>query len=122
MNSGGGVHALDIFFRAFKMNGIVIEASIATNSKNEVFFLAHSRKIGTLGKMGEWIDFAIEYEWGKGEYRVYSGDTLVGTGNSTYNNNSANHEMVSMITLGANSSTTANYYIDDLCFYTYKKQ
>ena len=121
MNSGGGMHALDIFFRAFKMNGIVIESSIATNSKNEVFFLAHSKKIGTLGKMGEWIDFAIEYEWGKGEYRVYSGDTLVGTGNSTYNN-SANHEMVSMITLGANSSTTANYYIDDLCFYTYKKQ
>ena len=110
-----------MLFRAFNMNSIVIEASIGT-SKNEVLFLAGSKKIATLGALGEWIDFAIEYEWGKSEYRVYSGDTLVGTGNYTYNNNTAKHEMVSMIGFGANSTTTANYYIDDFCFYTYKKQ
>ena len=69
-------------------------------------------KIGDLGKLDETISFRLEYYWGEGIYRVYANGIYVGSNSTTYNNRA--HQEVQGISLGAPSTSTVHYTLDNV--------
>ena len=104
-----------------------IQASIRKNGTDIYFHETNGNSLGKVGTMNEWFEIAIIYDWGAGEYAVYTVDSngdkkLVGIGTSTLSTSSGApvaHQLVSRVTLGSDSNVVANYYIDDITFYTY---
>ena len=100
-----------------KWLGSIAILSDPENSLTEIYGFDSENNVSTDRLL--YIKAVSKMEWDKGEYRVYANGMLVGTGDSTYNG-TAKHEMVGGLNFGANSSTVANYYIDNLCFKTTK--
>ena len=73
---------------------------------------ANVGKIGNIGKLDEKISLRVEYFWNDGVYRIYANDIYIGGGNDTYNNR--NHQEVQSITLGAPSTATVHYWLDNV--------
>ena len=119
--SGNPNRTFDLIFTRVHTHDTLIQAYISVAGLNDVFFYeTDGTRVGKLGKKGQWIDFAIEYDYIKGEYRVYAGGNLVGTGDSLYNNTA--NALAESIIIVSNSGVTANFYIDDLKLYTYKPE
>ncbi len=113
-NSG----VFDLILRVNGSSSAIMQVHVGLDAQGNVYFTENSgAKVGNIGKVGEYIDFALEYEWGLGEYRIYSGGKYIGKGTSTYNG--ASHTATGSVYFGSNSSTTAKYYIDNLKFVTY---
>ena len=93
---------------------LILYPTIGRTSDGRILLYDHEKNpIAELGKVGEWIDFRFEYFWMDGEYKVYVGDKLVGSGSSLYSA-SLKGTAVTEMTLYTPTSLHADYYIDNL--------
>lgn len=68
--------------------------------------------IGNIGKVDEVISFKLEYFWDEGVYRVYSNGIYIGSNTATYNQRK--HQEVQGFALGAPSTATIHYWLDNV--------
>jgi hypothetical protein len=108
----------DFLIRAHDSNAVIMQVGLRVDSSNNVYFAeSNGTKVGNVGKVGGYFTFALEYEWQKGEYRIYASGNYVGKGTSTYNNNA--HTTTSSVLMNSSSGVTSNFYIDDIILKTY---
>jgi len=121
LNSGNvSKNITEFLFYAGNTSTPVFQISIGLDASGNVYVSgSDGAKIGNIGSLGEYIKLSIVYEWDKGEYSVYADDTPVGTGSYTFGG-TAKHAMVGNVNIGSVSTTTANYFFDNICFKTHK--
>ena len=110
-----------MLFYAGNTSTPVFQITIGLDASGSLYATAGDGSlIGNVGVRGEYVHITLEYEWEAREYRVYSDGALVGVSGYSYGG-TANHEMVGSVNIGSVSTTEANYYLDNICFKTYKK-
>ena len=118
VNSVSGTSVTDFLIRAYDASATVMQVFLKADSSGNIYFAeANGTKVGNVGKVGQYFTFVLEYEWSKGEYRIYSNGNYVGKGTSTYGNTM--HQTTGSLLINSSSGVTSNFYIDDIILKTY---
>lgn len=92
----------------------VIYLDFNLDAKGNIYIrnMNNNAKVADIGKVDETISFKIEYYWVDQVYKIYANGIYVGGGSDTYNKRT--HQEVQNVTLGAPSTVTAHYFIDNV--------